>query len=153
MRIDAPKAAAPWHLWLVGGLSLLWNAFGAYDYVMSHARNLDYLRAMTEPYGLDAEVALRYFDSFPVWAEAAWAIGVWSSLLGSVLLLVRSRFALHAFLASLAGLLGGLAHQFGHPLPGLTDSPLAIGMSLLLAAVIVLLAWYARALTRRGVLR
>jgi hypothetical protein len=37
------------HLWVVGVLSLLWNGFGAYDYIMSHVGGLDYFRGM----GLD----------------------------------------------------------------------------------------------------
>jgi len=26
------KPATPWHLWLVGGLLALWNAFGSFDF-------------------------------------------------------------------------------------------------------------------------
>ena len=25
----------PWHLWVVGVVSLLWNGFGGYDFIMS----------------------------------------------------------------------------------------------------------------------
>ena len=34
---DAPatRTSPPWHLWVVGVLSLLWNAFGATDFVMT----------------------------------------------------------------------------------------------------------------------
>ncbi len=153
MESVATRASAPWHLWVVGVLSLLWNAFGGYDYIMSQTRNLAYMRAMTEPYGFDAQVAVGYFDSFPIWADTAWAIGVWGSVLGSLLLLGRSRYAFHAFLASLMGLLATMAYQLANPMPGLTDSGLAVGMSVLIAVVIVLLAWYVRAMTRYGVLR
>ena len=61
---------APLHLWVVGALSLAWNAFGAYDYVMTESRNEAYLAMFTPE--------LRaFFDSFPAWAVAAWAIAVW----------------------------------------------------------------------------
>ena len=30
----APKANAPWHLWLIGVLALAWNSVGAFDYVV-----------------------------------------------------------------------------------------------------------------------
>jgi hypothetical protein len=33
----------PVHLWIVGILSLLWNAMGCFDYVMTRMRNTDYL--------------------------------------------------------------------------------------------------------------
>ena len=26
----------PWHVWLVGVLSLLWNAYGGYDFIMTN---------------------------------------------------------------------------------------------------------------------
>lgn len=147
------RTSAPWHLWVVGTVSLLWNAFGAYDYIMSQTRNQAYMRAMAEPYGFDAQVAIDYLDSFPLWVHAGWAVGVWGSVLGSLLLLGRSRFAVHAFIASLTGLAGTMAFQLANPMPGLADAGMAIGMSVLIAVVIVLLAWYARAMTRRGVLR
>ena len=33
---QAVSARAPAHLWIVGILSLLWNAFGCYDYLMTN---------------------------------------------------------------------------------------------------------------------
>src|SRR3546814_7159427 len=33
----------PWHLWVVGVLSLLWNAVGAFDYTMTKLNDADYL--------------------------------------------------------------------------------------------------------------
>ena len=50
---------------------------------------------------------------FPVWANAGWALGVWGSVIGSLLLLVRSRHAVAAFLVSLAGLAVSCVYQFG----------------------------------------
>src|SRR3546814_2675554 len=37
----------PWHLWVVGVLSLLWNAVGAFDYTMTKLNDADYLSAFT----------------------------------------------------------------------------------------------------------
>ena len=34
---------APWHLWVVVVLGLIWNGFGGYDYTMSQSRNAEYL--------------------------------------------------------------------------------------------------------------
>ena len=69
------SARTPWHLWVVGLLSLLWNCIGCYDYVMSQTRNAEYMRMITEPYGVDTQAAVAYFDSYPVWADVAWALG------------------------------------------------------------------------------
>ena len=43
---QAVSARAPVHVWIVGIVSLLWNAFGCYDYVMTRMRNTDYLAKM-----------------------------------------------------------------------------------------------------------
>ena len=46
--------ATPAHLWVVGVLALLWNLFGAYDYVMSRLRDAAYVRKMMP--GIDPAV-------------------------------------------------------------------------------------------------
>ena len=51
------QVRTPVHLWVVGILALLWNCFGAYDYTMSHMRNMDYLGKMG-----DANAMLAYMD-------------------------------------------------------------------------------------------
>ena len=143
----------PAHLWIVGVLSLLWHGFGAYDYVMSQTRNADYMRMMTEPYGVDTGAAVEYFDSFPLWADMAWALGVWGAVAGSILLLARSRYAAHAFVVSLFGLVCAMVYSFANPLPGMSDSALATVLPIVVAVVTVLLIWYARRQTAAGVLR
>ena len=82
----APKAQTPWHLWAVGIISLCWNGFGAYDYLMTVTHDANWLAKF--PPG-----AIAIVDAFPAWAVAAWAAGVWVSVLGSLLLLIRSRAA------------------------------------------------------------
>lgn len=104
------QGPTPWHLWLVGVAGLLWNAFGAYDYVMTNLRDAEYL-AQFPP-----EMML-VIDAFPVWVMAAWAIGVWGALAGSILLLLRSRYAFHAFTASLLGLAASSAYQWTLDMP------------------------------------
>ena len=153
MNDKSVRAPAPWHLWAVGIVSLLWNGFGAYDYIMSQSRNADYMAEMTEPFGMPTAAAVDYFDSFPLWADAAWAFGVWGSLLGSILLLVRSRFAFHAFAASLVGLVVSMAYQASHPLPGMTDSTISVVFTIVLAIVILLLIFYSRRMTISAGLR
>ncbi len=108
----------PVHLWVVGLLGTLWNAFGAYDYLMTRARNTDYLAGMMP--GVDPRDALAWIDAFPVWAQFGWGLGVWAGLLGTLLLLVRSRWAELALAASLVGIALGIGYQIAlaPPLPG-----------------------------------
>jgi len=34
---------APWHLWLVGIMGLLWDSMGAFDYLMTQTQNESYM--------------------------------------------------------------------------------------------------------------
>lgn len=137
----------PAHLWIVGGLSALWNAFGAVDYTMTQTRNQAYLAQLT-----DAQRA--YIDSFPAWSEAAWAFGVWGALIGSLLLLARSRYAVLAFGISLAGLSGTTLFQFmlSTP-PAEMRGGAMLAMHGLIWVVAIALFVYARRMQRQGVLR
>ena len=137
----------PVHLWIVGIFAVIWNAGGAYDYVMTQTENADYLAMLTE-----AQRA--FLDRGPVWFEAAWAVGVWFSVLGALLLLARSRFAGSAFALSLAGLIVSSVYSFAiADRTGLEMSAGQIGFTAAIYIVLILLWVYARAMTRRGVLR
>ena len=101
---DAVQAArAPVHLWIVGILATLWNAFGCYDYIMTQTGN---------------------------------------------------RYAVHAFGASLVGMIVGLAYQrFGMVIPeSLTTGVMAV-MPWVIFAIGIALFVYARTQAAKGVLR
>lgn len=145
---DTMKAAVPWHLWVVGVLTLLWNGYGAYDFVMSVTQGEAYWRAsgMT-----DAMIA--YFNAMPSWMYGPWVAGVWGAVAGSILLLLRSRFAVHAFVLSLLGALGNLIYGLMNPMPDLPPAMAAMTyMPWVIVAVAAFLAWYAWAMQKKGVL-
>ena len=66
---------------------------------------------------------LAWIDAFPIWAQFGWGLGVWGGLAGSVLLLLRSRWAVWAFGLSLLGAVLGLGYQIvaAPPLAGADD--------------------------------
>jgi hypothetical protein len=139
---------APAHLWVVGIVSLLWNLFGSYDYVMSHTGGREYFLTM----GLD-EDAFAWFEALPTWSVAAWAIGVWGSVLGSILLLTRSRHAATAFLVSLIGAAISFAYQFSSDRPESMQGGLSVLMPVVILIAIVVQWYYARRMVALGVLR
>jgi hypothetical protein len=144
------SARAPAHLWIVGILSLLWNCFGAYDYTMSHMRDMKYLGSM----GGDPNVMLAYMDSMPMYAKIGWGLGVWAALLGSVLLLMRSRYAVHAFALSFLGMILSFAGQyFGPPMPPEMTAGAMKYVPLLIMALGLVQLWYGRREEKAGVLR
>jgi hypothetical protein len=135
----------PWHLWLVGVVALLWNGYGGYDYVMTQTNNAAYLAQFT------AEQRA-YFNSFPIWMEAVWAIGVWGGVLGALLLLLRSKWGFHAFLASLIAFAVSVVYgqmSGGSAVMGTTGMVFS-GLIFVLGLVFVM---YSRMMTRKGVLR
>ncbi len=140
---------APMHLWVVGILSLLWNAFGACDYTMTELGNLAWFEMM----GLGAE-ELAWTQSFPAWAVAGWALGVWGSVLGSVLLLARSHHAVTAFLLSIVGAAVSFAFQFtAEGKPASMEGGAAVVMPVVILILIVAQWYYARRQSAAGVLR
>jgi hypothetical protein len=131
----------PRHFWPVAVLSLLWNLFGGYDYLMTNMRDPGYV-AHIPPGAIDA------LDAIPTWASAAWTIGVWGAVLGSVLLLARSRFAVHAFAASLAGLAASTVYRIETP-----EAAAPIGLTILIWAGAIGFLGFAIEMRRRRVLR
>ena len=85
-----PTSRTPRHLWVIGIVALLWNAIGAFDYLMTQTKNAAYLS------GFPPE-QLAFFYGLPAWVVAAWALAVWGGVLGSVLLLLRRRLAVPVF--------------------------------------------------------
>jgi hypothetical protein len=135
-------------LWIVGILSLLWNCFGAYDYTMSHVGGPEYFETM----GLDA-AAHAWFEALPAWSVAAWAVGVWGSVVGSILLLLRSRHAATAFLLSAIGAAISFGYQFTSERPASLEGGMATVMPILIMILIVAQWYYARRQAAAGVLR
>lgn len=146
----AVEARTPAHLWIVGILSLLWNCFGAYDYLMTRMRNTDYLSGL----GIDPNVILAWIDSFPMWAQAGWGLGVWGAMLGSVLLLMRSRYAVWAYAVSLFGMALSFGYQYmGSTMPEGMDAGMLAYMPIVIAVIGIAQFIYARSMQSKGVLR
>jgi hypothetical protein len=144
----APAGKTPWHLWVVGIVSLLWNAMGATDFTMTQLKSEVWLKAFTPE-------QLAYIHGFPLWSVVAWGVGTWGSFLGSVLLLARRGLAFHLFAASLAGALLTSLYSFG-----LTDGLKIMGggagmiaFNAIIVTISVLLLVYAKNMRKRGVLR
>lgn len=143
---------APWHLWLIGGVAVLWNAFGAVDYTMTQLGNRAWFAFM----GFDGDttdVMLEFLGNAPAWADAAWALGVWPGLLGSLLLLLRRKWSVWSFVVSIAGVIASMIYQANVDYPAsLTDVANSPIMYFVLSVALGLLG-YAWAMSKRGVLR
>lgn len=145
------RRALPWHMWIVGVISLLWNCFGVLQYMMAQLHNRAYLEASAQGMGVSFEEMTAFIDSFPGWIHAFWALGVWGALLGSILLLARSRFAVWSFAVSLLGLVVTQAYQAVSPKPDWAETSVTLTAGIWLIAIGLLT--YAAFMRRKGVLK
>lgn len=144
--LGTKRPRRPWHLWLVGIIGGLWSLMGVISFMLTQM-HVDAVMSRYPPQQRE------YFESFPLWAVAFWAIGVFSGGIGCLLLLLKNRVAFQVLLASaiaaivfnLGGLflLGGMAVMRATGGLGFTAVPIIV------AAV---LAYYARAMSTKGVL-
>jgi hypothetical protein len=139
------RTATPVHLWIVGAVSLLWNLVGAYDYLMTQTQNEAYMAKFTPE-------QLEYFYGFPMWVETFWALAVWGSVLGSVLLLLRKGLAVPVFAVSFVSMVITAVYNYGlsNGLELMGGS--ALVFSLVIFVVALGLFLYARTMRTRGVL-
>ena len=136
----------PWHLWLIGIIGGLWSSMGVLSFVLTQMK-VEAVMSRFPPQQRE------YFESFPLWAVAFWAINVFGGVIGCLLLLLKKRLAFHVLLASviaaLVSTLGGLFLLGGLKVMVETD---ALGLTLLPIIVAAFLAYYARAMSKKGVL-
>ena len=95
---------------------------------------------------------LEFFYALPGWVVACWAVAVWGSLVGSLLLLIRKALAAPVFMLSFFAMLATAVHNFG-----LADGYEIMGQAgAIFSAIIFVVAlflWrYARAMAAKGVL-
>jgi len=150
--MDNAIARTPIHLWIVGGAATLYNAFGGYLYWKARSRDVPFLQKSAPD--ADPQAVIGYMDSFPIWASFGWGLGVWAALVGSLLLVARSRHAVLVFLLSLVGMALSFGYQATGPAkPAGMDGGAGQYVPLLIIAIGVALFLYARAMRVKGVLR
>lgn len=127
----------PVWFWIISGVLVAWNAMGAAAYLGDVSMTAEDLAA------LPAAQAAIYEDT-PVWAMSGYAIAVWVGLAAALLLLLRKRWAITAFIISLVGIVIQQTHIFF-----LSDSLEVYGTGGLILPLVVLVAgiasiWFSR---------
>lgn len=139
------QAATPKHLWIIGILAMLWNLMGVYDYLMTQTKNASYMAKFDQ-------AELDYFFGFPVWVEFFWALAIWSSVVGTILLLVRKGWAVPVFLVSLVSMVITAVYNFGMS-NGMEVMGTGGFIFTLVIFIVALGLWlYSRAMKARGIL-
>ena len=136
----------PWHLWLIGIIGGLWSSMGVISFMLTQMQ-VEAVMSRFPP------AQRQYFESFPWWAVAFWAISVFGGVIGCLLLLLRNRLAFHVLLASAIGsivsTLGGLFLLGGLEVMRETN---ALGLTVFPVIFAAFLGYYARAMSKKGVL-
>ncbi len=136
----------PWHLWVIGIVTALWNAMGVLDFIMTVTKNEAYMSGFTQE-------QLDYFYGFPMWVVVIWAIAVFGSLLGSLMLLLRTKLAVAVFAISLLAMVSTAIYNFvftnGLEIMG-TGGAIFTAIIFVVAALLV---FYAVKMKQAGVLR
>lgn len=86
------KAASLLRLRVLGTIFGFFSLVGAYDYFMIVTHNTEYFEYLA--YG---EKQITYFTNYPIVLTLLLTLSVWGAVVGSILLLRRSRWAVQAF--------------------------------------------------------
>ena len=119
--ISADKV--PLSFWVVAGFGVLWNGFACLAYYLSATHDAQIMAQSPSE-------MVRALNQTPTWALAAWGLAVGAAFAGSLLLVLRRKWAVPAFVVSLAGLLVLTAYQIASDMP---MSLLQVGMIWLVA--------------------
>ena len=133
-------AKVPLSFWIVAGLGVLWNGFAAVGYWLTATHNS---RALAQTSAGMVEA----INDTPTWAMAAWGFAVSAALAGSVLLVLRRRWAVPAFVASLGGLLILTIYQVA------VDMPMSIPQIITIWLVALFLLRFSSSEAGKGLLR
>ncbi len=145
LNAGAARSKTPVHLWIIGVVALLWNAIGAFDYLATKLQ-LDFYMSQF------SELQLEYFYGFPKLMTAGWAFAVWGSVVGSIGLLMRKKWAVWAFVVSCAGMVVTTIYNFG-----MTNGAEIMGsggviFSVVIWVIALFLLYYSWAQAKKGVL-
>ena len=134
---------APWHLWVVGILSLLWNAGGAWTFIQAQSG---------APMDMDA-TEIAYFAAQAPWFVAVTDVAVVAPLLAAITLLLRNRWAVPLYGLSVVAIVVTSAYDFSQGTAlGLNDQGWLI-LNCVTFCLAILQLVYAMAMKSRGVLR
>lgn len=133
----------PWHLWAVGILSLLWYAAGAYTIVSAQRGTLA---------GISPDEAA-YYAAQATWFAVVTDIALVAGIVGSLALLLRSRWAVPLYGLMIAAIAITACYDLAAGTSRMYVNSGALVATLLIWLIAVLNYWYAATMRKRGVLR
>jgi len=136
------RPKTPWHLWVVGVLSLLWNVSGAWVIMSAQSG-----AAMD----MDAR-EIAYYAAQAPWFVALVDLVLISAVLAAIALLLRSRWAAHLYALSVAGFVVTAAYDIVQGTALFLGDQGWLVLELVTFGLSLLQLVYAWAMRKRGVL-
>ena len=137
------KAAIPAWFWVAAGLALAFEAFGCFMYLA---------QVSADPATLPLDQRAMW-DATPAWMIAAYAIAVWTGLVGAALLLLRRKLAAAVLLVSLVAVIVQFSGLFLVPQLRQTVPDTALAGPIAILVICYAILHLARLAGRRGWLR
>jgi hypothetical protein len=129
--------------WIISVIALIWNLMGVMSYIMHVTMTQETLQALPVE-----EQAL--YTNIPTWATAAFAIAVWGSTLGCILLLLRKKFATPVFIVAFIAIVVQMVHQLFINKTIEVYGPGGMIMPVMIILIGIYLIWYSRSATAKG---
>ena len=143
MTTDDSNRKTPWHIWVVGILTLLWNGSGAVTIMLAQGGRLANIRP--------DEAA--YYAAQPTWFVISTDIALISAVAAGAALLRRSRTAVWLFGLSLALIVINNGYELTAGTSRMLANRGALILTTLIAVIAILQLVYARAMSRSAVLK
>ena len=137
------KSKAPWHLWVVGVLSLLWNASGAWVIMSAQSG---------APMDMDAH-EIAYYAAQEPWLVAVTDIALIGATFAAIVMLLRSRRAVHLYGLSIAAIVVASAYEIARGTALLLDDRGWLILDCVTWGLAIVQLLYVLAMYQRGVLR
>lgn len=141
--VQKPALKAPWHLYLIGTVAVLWNTLCVFDYLANVTQFPPYMDRLPEG-------TREYLSSVPAWIYGVWAAAVFSGLVGAVMLLRRQMLAVRVFAVSATTTLLLTALTYSRPAAEQDDSRV---FAVFIIVVSLLALNYTFHQAKRGILR
>jgi hypothetical protein len=136
MNLHTSTKPPIWY-WIISILALLWNIMGVLNY-LNKAYNTQGFR---EQY---TNEQLEILLNTPAWVTAAFALGVFGGVIGSVALLLRKKWAYYLFLISLLGVIIQMIHNLFIIKSIDFYGPSAAIMTAMIIGFSLLLVWFSK---------
>lgn len=129
--------------WIVSTVGLIWNLLGVMAYLGTVMMTPEALAALPA----DQQALI---TATPAWATAAFATAVWGGALGSLLLLLRKKWATPVLIISFVGIVVQMIHAFFMANSIEVYGPGGMIMPAMVLIIGAWLIWYAKGAEKKG---